>query len=158
MVSRESELRLIERDLKRWQAGKKPFRRRLVYVFIVSFICLFSLTLYLAGVYSSEEALSISGVCSVTGCVIARCVMSGIPATWAGRINEKLKGYQPHNADAFETLCRTVNGKKVIEPVDVAVWLDAEKEALAIFRCQQAERERYSFTRRLDDPEKSRED
>lgn len=157
-MSRESELRLIERDLMRWQAGKKPFRRGLVYVFIVSFICSFAVMLYLADVFSSEEALIISAVCSVAGSVVARCVMSGVPATWEGRINEKLKGYQPHNADAYETLCRTVNGKKVIEPGDVAVWLYDEKEALAIFRCQQAERERYSFTGRLDDPEKSRED
>ncbi|HHA2302485.1 hypothetical protein I4P06_21705 [Enterobacter asburiae] len=157
-MPRESELRLIERDLMRWQAGKKPFRRGLVYVFIVSLICLFAVMLYLADVFSSEESLIISAVCSVAGCVVARSVMSGIPATWAGRINARLKGYQPHDKGAFETLCRTVNGKKIIEPVDVAVWLDAEKEALAIFRCQQAERERYSFTRRLDDPEKSRED
>lgn len=157
-MSRESELRLIERDLKRWQAGKQPFRRGLVYVFIVSFICSFSLTLYLAGVCSSEEALSISGVCCVTGCVIARCVMSGMPATWAGRINARLKGYQPHDRGAFETLCRTVNEKKAIEPADVAVWLEAEKDALALFLRQQAERERYSFTRRLDNPEKPRED
>ncbi|EHF4936989.1 hypothetical protein CF635_003605 [Enterobacter hormaechei] len=157
-MSKESELRLIERDLKRWQAGKKPFRRGLVYVLIVSFICLFSLTLYLACVCSSEEALSISGVCSVTGCVIARCVMSGIPVTWAGRINARLKGYQPHDKGAFETLCRAVNEKKAIEPVDVAIWFNAEKDALALFRRQQEERERYSFTRRLDNPEKPRED
>ncbi|EPZ8357489.1 hypothetical protein ACXWYY_003016 [Enterobacter hormaechei] len=157
-MSRESELRLIERDIKRWQAGKKPFRRGLVFVLIVSFICLFSLTLYLADVCSPEESLIISGVCSVTGSVVARCVMSGVPATWAGRINARLKGYQPHDKGTFETLCRTVNEKKAIEPADVAVWLDAEKAALAIFRCQLAERERYSFTRRLDDPEKNRED
>lgn len=156
-MSRESELRLIERDLKRWQAGKKTLRRGLVFFFIVSFICLSSVTLYLTEVFSSEEALIVACVCSVAGGVVARSVMSGVPATWAGRINEKLKGYQPHNAAAFETLCLIVNEKKVLDPADVAVWLDAEKDALAIFRSQQAERERYSFTRRLENPDKSQE-
>ncbi|MCS5452315.1 hypothetical protein ACJVQT_20015 [Enterobacter huaxiensis] len=156
-MSRESELRLIERDLKCWQAGKKTFRRGLVFFFIVSFICLFSVTLYLAKVFSSEEALIVACVCSVAGSVVARSVMSGVPATWAGRINEKLKGYDPHNTAAFETLCLIVNEKKALEPDDVAVWLDAEKETLAIFRSQQAEREHYSFTRRLENPHKSRE-
>lgn len=152
-MSREKQLKRIEKDLASWQRGKKIIRQKVI----------------LAGAPIAIGLIVYTGLntrplyyflAMLLGFALFLFWYSGLgtPSTWEGRVNKRLGGYDPQDTDAFLTLCRTVNENRGFDAEDIRAWIETEKAAIERFKRQSAERQRYSFTRRLERAEKPRDD
>ncbi|HAV1629685.1 TPA: hypothetical protein JG862_003383 [Enterobacter hormaechei subsp. steigerwaltii] len=147
-MSFKTQLDIIEEDLKKWCAGKKVHKYR-IFWYVAAIPC----CIFLYGIVSQTHGFVVLGAMLGFLLFLASSKKADAPDSWEGRINEALQTLNPMDKNAFEALCRTVNEKRAIEPDDVAAWLKDEKEARALFERQRDERQRYSFTRWLDEQE-----
>lgn len=69
---------------------------------------------------------------AVLGVLVVQLVkrFSGMPATWAESLVEKLLCYQPIDAGAYQAMQRRVQAAGMLDPQLIQMWLSAEEQAV----------------------------